>query len=591
MPPRKQRVLGLTRHATRPLLKTIGQQPRDGPARKRCRTPEDINAPPGDSDAESSEGASEDNMNSSFQKEKAAGSRGEREDVSQSDTDSTPRGDIRATAFRSGKAAKATLTSQSRGTSRAPLGKRNTNKVGTESRGIKRDADDLDDPDDIDDPRPVNASASRRDNGNRSSPGPSSRESVSVSDHHTNAFNLPNVKQASRKYGKKAPKPSRSRPQVSEENHAPSQTSKPASFQVPVDLPPSSPVAKPAGSGASKRPGIRIPSDLPGSDSESVGAKPKASLNIPIDMPEEPTGKGSRTGVTTKLKRSGIDTKLPEVSSKRLETALSNPALEIPADLPGVLGLDSPWRDEPLEGRRQTPPDFTLGTVHGSTTTPVRISSAKEAPARCPMCSQPVDAALLRSFTRGGHLNINRQLQFCRLHKKKTAEATWEEQGYPTIDWDALASRCCRHDKFLRRIVNGGDSHYRSLLAARVSKGQERTIRKTERSLAPGYYGPRGMRAMSEHLVGRFAATLRRRAVEDSIVSARGTAVFVSTVLVPELAVRLIMEDMHVDPEGARSILEASVDVGELLNEELLDTVQDPISDKDKDAEDADVFV
>lgn len=205
------------------------------------------------------------------------------------------------------------------------------------------------------------------------------------------------------------------------------------------------------------------------------------------------------------------------------------------------------------------------------------------------MCSQAVDGALLQSFTRGAHLSIDRQLKFCRLHKKKTAEATWKTKGYPTINWDTLGSRLSRHDKFIRRIVNGEDSHYRSLLAARVSKGQERTLRKTERSLAPGYYGPRGMRAMSEHLVGRFASTLRRRAVEDPIVSARGTAVFVSTVLVPELAVRLIMEDMDVDPDGARSILEASVDVGELLNEELLDTVHDPVNEDD--ADEADVFV
>ncbi|KAL2758764.1 hypothetical protein ACRALDRAFT_1080457 [Sodiomyces alcalophilus JCM 7366] len=230
---------------------------------------------------------------------------------------------------------------------------------------------------------------------------------------------------------------------------------------------------------------------------------------------------------------------------------------------------------------------MSLESVDKSTES--HMSSAKEAPARCPMCSQPVDGVLLKSFARGTHLSINRQLKFCQLHKKKTAEETWKTKGYPTINWDTLASRLSRHDKFIRRIVNGETSHYGSLLAARVSKGQERTIRKTERSLAPGYYGPRGMRAMSEHLVGRFASTLRRRAIEDPIVSARGTAVFVSTVLVPELAVRLIMEDMDVDPEGARSILEASVDVGELLNEELLDTVQDPISEKD--AEEADAFV
>lgn len=44
-------------------------------------------------------------------------------------------------------------------------------------------------------------------------------------------------------------------------------------------------------------------------------------------------------------------------------------------------------------------------------------------------------------------------------------------------------------------------------------------------------------------------------------------------VLVPELAVRLIKEDMDVDDDSARQIMRESVDIGEKLNPAPNDTV------------------
>lgn len=48
-----------------------------------------------------------------------------------------------------------------------------------------------------------------------------------------------------------------------------------------------------------------------------------------------------------------------------------------------------------------------------------------------------------------------------------------------------------------------------------------------------------------------------------------GVPDYVKAVLVPELAVMLIIEDMRVDEEMARSILQKSARPGELLNDEL----------------------
>lgn len=71
----------------------------------------------------------------------------------------------------------------------------------------------------------------------------------------------------------------------------------------------------------------------------------------------------------------------------------------------------------------------------------------------------------------------------------------------------------------------------------------------------------------------KFSAQLRRIAVTDRLVAARGVTGYVQTVLVPELAVRLIREDMGVGVEDARQVMRESVGIGDLLNEEVEDVV------------------
>jgi hypothetical protein len=191
----------------------------------------------------------------------------------------------------------------------------------------------------------------------------------------------------------------------------------------------------------------------------------------------------------------------------------------------------------------------------------------------CPMCNEEVDPTLLKKFSKGSWMNIGMQARFCRLHKKNSAEETWKSRGYPKINWKKLDSRMTTHHEFLRNILEGAESHYGSILSKQIKAGKSRTLLKSDEALAPGYYGPRGLRAMSENIMKQFSALLRTRAVKDRLVSARGYAGYVQSVLVPELAVRLIMDDMKVDASSARDILEESVAIGELLYDDAEDTV------------------
>jgi hypothetical protein len=71
-----------------------------------------------------------------------------------------------------------------------------------------------------------------------------------------------------------------------------------------------------------------------------------------------------------------------------------------------------------------------------------------------------------------------------------------------------------------------------------------------------------------QHIMTEFGDELRRRAVTDRLMRATGVGSYVVTVLVPELAVMLVMEDMKVCDESARQILQKSTLLGETLHED-----------------------
>ncbi|KAK3950923.1 RTC4-like domain-containing protein [Pseudoneurospora amorphoporcata] len=197
----------------------------------------------------------------------------------------------------------------------------------------------------------------------------------------------------------------------------------------------------------------------------------------------------------------------------------------------------------------------------------------------CPMCDEELDEPFKEELkARRTRMTLHQGQQFCQSHKRHSAKKEWENRGYPDIDWTVLDKRIKKQYDFLRSILNGGKSYYANVFSDKIKSGQNKTLMKSDANLTPGYYGMRGLRIMSEHLVNKFSSELRKRAVQDRLVSKRGHTAYVQSVLVPELAVRLIIEDkanndQKVTEEEARNIMTDSVWVGELLNEEDADHV------------------
>jgi len=67
-------------------------------------------------------------------------------------------------------------------------------------------------------------------------------------------------------------------------------------------------------------------------------------------------------------------------------------------------------------------------------------------------------------------------------------------------------------------------------------------------------------------LLRRFGNEITAQNNATSNLAHSSAAAFVQAVLVPEMAVRLIMEDMKVTEKRARKVLEESRSIGEILN-------------------------
>jgi hypothetical protein len=200
---------------------------------------------------------------------------------------------------------------------------------------------------------------------------------------------------------------------------------------------------------------------------------------------------------------------------------------------------------------------------------------------RCPMCNQPCDGSELKKW---GTMNTRQQEKFCRSHRKTNAEKRWNSKGYPEIDWEKLDSRILQHHDFIKRLLNGADCHYRHAFDELVAAGKGRSLRKMEANLIPGYYGSRGLNTISDHVIGAFSELLSEMSVDDELISKRGTTTFVQSVIVPEVAVQLIMEDMSIDEVEARDVLAESSNVGEIVNEEIRDVVLERVENSDDDS-------
>ncbi|KAL2368948.1 hypothetical protein BDBG_04216 [Blastomyces gilchristii SLH14081] len=80
------------------------------------------------------------------------------------------------------------------------------------------------------------------------------------------------------------------------------------------------------------------------------------------------------------------------------------------------------------------------------------------------------------------------------------------------------------------------------------------------------YYGPKAADILGEEIAYLFTSDLREAAIQKSLVQKCGIAMYILKMLVPEVLTKFVAEDMMIDDDKTRSILEQSNRIGECLN-------------------------
>ncbi|KAK5188855.1 hypothetical protein LTR96_010859 [Exophiala xenobiotica] len=167
-------------------------------------------------------------------------------------------------------------------------------------------------------------------------------------------------------------------------------------------------------------------------------------------------------------------------------------------------------------------------------------------------------------------MNLLHQNAFSEIHKHQAelhhaAELEWVRRGYPRIGWRRLDARI---RKFLPALDGILDGEISSPFLAQTKLARKRKVPQTigNGNGEAGYYGPRGSQIMRAQIIREFESQFPRRRRRNQALRRTGFTDFVSKVLVPELAAKLIEEDMGVDGGKAREILRESVALGGIVH-------------------------
>ncbi|KAJ5713813.1 uncharacterized protein N7483_010994 [Penicillium malachiteum] len=295
----------------------------------------------------------------------------------------------------------------------------------------------------------------------------------------------------------------------------------------------------------------------PSKDSDSENSF-KVPLDFHVASPEKPKFKVPPTLQNDEFSMSSLGASSRDTQSFNLDLDLE---ISSQSSLSSTRSLSPLSSEDELQKKSNDPP---------RSTSPPRK-------ALCPMCKAEVDPEMLREFQAQPKQRLREQQRFCASHKKDAATVEWRAHGYPDINWSTLGERMQRYHSDIEKYLNPETpSYYRNILESAQKAGSSLRLTITSNGLeviSCGYYGGKGAHKMLDGVMGRFSVKLRRLTKDDSLAAKVGIVGYAQSVLVPELAVRLIMEDMNVSADDAREIMRESIDIGQKLNPQQDDVV------------------
>ena len=194
----------------------------------------------------------------------------------------------------------------------------------------------------------------------------------------------------------------------------------------------------------------------------------------------------------------------------------------------------------------------------------------------CPVCRRKVERSILNDeYAKVPTLAIRKQQDFCHQHRLAEAQVVWRERNYPDIDWTELETTTIpKQIPHLKKVLQRKlASHYLQRLDEHVTafaknrKAIKLYLQEGVFDVAKsGYYGPKGTAIMANTISQSLAKDFRS-CQGDAAIKAAGLGNYAAAVLVPELTMRLVMDDMNTrSQDKARQIMDESNHLGALVN-------------------------
>jgi hypothetical protein len=162
-------------------------------------------------------------------------------------------------------------------------------------------------------------------------------------------------------------------------------------------------------------------------------------------------------------------------------------------------------------------------------------------------------------------------------------------KGFPeSVDFIGLRKRVRKLLPLIQKILDSSESEFLTNL-------RKKTFRKTAAApmslinvfddSQPGYYGSYGAEVIAEVVLNKLGDEIRGRDdLFDTLKFCGGVTGYVSAVLVPEVGLRLIMEDMNISQSEARKVMKESVAYGGALNANMDSEASEDSDDNDEDS-------
>ena len=209
---------------------------------------------------------------------------------------------------------------------------------------------------------------------------------------------------------------------------------------------------------------------------------------------------------------------------------------------------------------------------------------------KCPFCRK----VLPNTFVEEPPTAPRARYGYCKRHEDVATLEAGKRKGYlESFDFIFIQSRVLTLLKNLQiqKIIRGEQkSEILQTLRTSTSNRNAATpmaMFQVFDLTQPGYYGPRGVELITRLVMEKFADEIRNsKKLQESLRFCGGVMGYVSSVIVPEVGIRLIMEDKDIDWEKARQIMKESVAYGSVINPALAEENEDEDVDEE-DEEDA----